>query len=204
MGIALDLVAVHVSAGIAFVSVADDELLVGDSLAQELPLIARQKSGAAAAPQLGGLDLLDDQLRLVVDQRLIKRLVATDRDVLLDVVGIDQPAITQHDLLLSLEKGNVVPRGYVGKAVAVADGSGDMVPPLDLAVDEAGIDIARGEIVQNTFGVVGLHPMQDQKRPARDANIDQRLVAARSEADHAGEIKVRSTAVDLLDESVVK
>ena len=43
MGIALDLVAVHVRAGVAFIGVADDELLVGDGFAQEFPLVAGQK-----------------------------------------------------------------------------------------------------------------------------------------------------------------
>ena len=66
-------------------------------------------AGAAAAAQLGGLDLLDDHLRVGVDQHLIERLVAADGDVLLDIVGADQAAVAQHDLLLRLEEGNVVP-----------------------------------------------------------------------------------------------
>ena len=69
--IAFDLVAVHVSAGIAFVRVADDVLLFAFGFAQELPLEAGEESGAAAAAQLGGFDLLDDHLRHGVDQNLI-------------------------------------------------------------------------------------------------------------------------------------
>ena len=69
--IAFDLVAVHVGAGIAFVRIADDVLLVGDGLAQELPLQAGEESGAAAAAQLGGLDLLDHHFRVGVDQHLV-------------------------------------------------------------------------------------------------------------------------------------
>ena len=98
--IALDLVAVHVGAGIAFVGIADDVLLVGHGLAQELPLVAGEEAGAAAAAQLGGLDLLDHHLRVGVDQHLVQRLVAADGDVLLDIVGVDQAAVAQHDLLL--------------------------------------------------------------------------------------------------------
>ena len=49
--IALDLVAVHVSAGIAFVGVADDVFLVGLGLGQEVPFVPGQESGAAAAAQ---------------------------------------------------------------------------------------------------------------------------------------------------------
>ena len=69
--IALDLVAVHVRAGVAFVGIADDVLLVGRGLAQELPLEAGEEAGAAAAAQFGGLDLLDHQLGIGVDQHLI-------------------------------------------------------------------------------------------------------------------------------------
>ena len=69
--IAFDFVAVHVRAGIAFVRIADDVLLFGDGLAQELPLEPGEKTRAAAAAQLGGLDLLDHQFRVGVDQHLI-------------------------------------------------------------------------------------------------------------------------------------
>ena len=79
-------------------------------LGQEIPLVAGQESRAAAPAQPGRLDLLDHVLRAPVDQHLVKRLVAADRNVLLDVRRIDQPAVAQHDLLLSLEEGNRVPR----------------------------------------------------------------------------------------------
>ena len=69
--IAFDLVAVHVRAGVAFVRVADDVFLVGRGLAQKLPLEAGEEARAAAPAQLGGLDLLDHQLRVGVDQHLI-------------------------------------------------------------------------------------------------------------------------------------
>ena len=71
MRIAFDLIAVHVGAWIAFICIADDVLLFGCCLAQELPLKAGEKSRAAAAAQLGSLDLLDDHFRLGVDQDLI-------------------------------------------------------------------------------------------------------------------------------------
>ena len=77
---------------------------VGRGLAQELPLEAGEEAGAAAAAQLGGLDLLDHHLRVGVDQHLVERLVAADGDVLLDIVRADQAAVAQHDLLLRLEE----------------------------------------------------------------------------------------------------
>ena len=69
--IAFDLVAVHVGAGVAFVGIADDVFAVGDGLAQELPFEAGEEARAAAAAQLGGLDLLDHHFRVGVDQHLI-------------------------------------------------------------------------------------------------------------------------------------
>ena len=39
-------------------------------------LHAGRVAGAAAPAQLGGLDLLDDRLRLAVDQHLVERLIA--------------------------------------------------------------------------------------------------------------------------------
>ena len=58
MGIALDLIAVHVRARVALVRVADDVFSAG-GLAQKLPLDAGRVTGAAATAQLGCLDLLD-------------------------------------------------------------------------------------------------------------------------------------------------
>ena len=91
--VALDLVAVHVGAGIALVRVADDVLGVALGLAQELPLAAGGEAGAAAPAQLGGLDLLDHRFRIAVDEYLVQRLVTAHGDVLLDVVRADQPAV---------------------------------------------------------------------------------------------------------------
>ncbi len=101
MRITLDLVAIHVGAGIAFIRIADDEFLLGLCFRQELPLVAGEIAGAASSSQFCRLDLLDDCVGLSIDQSLIKRLIAPDRDVFLYVIRIDQAAITQHDLLLT-------------------------------------------------------------------------------------------------------
>ena len=77
---------------------------------QELPFIAGQESGAAAAAQLRGLDLLDHVLRPAVDQHLVERLVSAHADVFFNVVRIDESAIAQNDLLLAFEERHFVPR----------------------------------------------------------------------------------------------
>ena len=121
MRIALNLVAVHVSAGIAFIGVADDVLRVGLGLGQEIPLIAGEEARAAAPAQPGGLDLLDDSICAAVDQHLVERLVAAHRNVLLNVRGIDEAAVAQNDLLLPLEERNRVPGSDLRVALSVFD-----------------------------------------------------------------------------------
>ena len=165
--IALDLVAVHVGAGIAFIGIADDVLLIRLGFGQELPLVAGQVSRAAASAQLGGLDLLDDELRPAVDQHLVQRLVPADRDVFLDVIGIDEAAIAQNDLLLAFEERHFVPQRHFGIAVPVLDGRRDVVPLFDFAIDQIGREVSAGDVVQNACGIVRLHSTQDHQRQAR-------------------------------------
>ena len=136
-------------------------------LAEELPLEAGEVAGAAAPAQLGGLDLLDDQLRVGVDQDLVERLVAADGDVLFDVVRADEAAVAQHDLLLRLEERHVVPERDVGEAGAVLDVGGEVVPLLDLAEGEVFWDAAAGEVVEDAADVAGLDALQDDQRACR-------------------------------------
>ena len=121
MRIAFDLVAVHVSAGIAFVRVADEVFLVGLCLGQEVPLVARQESGTAAAAKFGGLDLFDHHLGSAVNEDTVKCLVAAYPYVFFNVIRIDEPAIAQNDLLLAFEEWHFVPQRYFGVSVAVPD-----------------------------------------------------------------------------------
>ena len=119
MRIALDLVAVHVSAGVALIGVADDVLGVSLGLGQEIPLVAGEEACAAASAQPGGLDLLDHGSLRAVDEHLVEGLVSADGDVFLDVGGIDQAAVAQNDLLLPLEERDRVPGRDLRIALAV-------------------------------------------------------------------------------------
>jgi hypothetical protein len=114
MRVALDLVAVHVSAGVALVGVADDVLGVGLGLGQKIPFVAGEEARAAASAQPGGLDLLDYIVRAPVDQHFVEGLIAAHRDVLLDVRGVDEPAVAQHNLLLPLEERDRFQEGISG------------------------------------------------------------------------------------------
>ena len=97
-------------------------------------------SGAAAPTQLGSLDLLDDVLGPAIDQDLVERLIAADRDVFLNVVRIDEAAVAQDNFLLAFEEWDFVPRRHLRIAVAVLDVRSDVVPLFDLAIDQVGGD----------------------------------------------------------------
>src|SRR5208337_561443 len=122
VGITLDLVAVHIGAGIAFIGIANDVFSIGLGLGHELPLVAGQVARATASAQFGSLDLLDDGLRPAVDEHLVQGLVSADRDVFLNVIGIDEAAIPQNDLLLAFEERHFVPQRNFGIGMPVLYG----------------------------------------------------------------------------------
>ena len=148
--IALDLVAVHVGAGIALVGVADEELALGGGLAQEFPFLTGRVAGAAPPAQAGFLDLVVGRLGLAVDQHLVEGLVAADGDVFLDVVGIDQPGVAQDDLLLAAEERHLVPQRDVAEAGAIVNVRGEMVPFLDAAQRQVGGDGLGRHVVEDS------------------------------------------------------
>ena len=195
MRVAFDLIAVHVSAGVALVGVADDVLDVGLGLGQKIPLVAGEEAGAAAATQPGGLDLLDHGVFAAVDEHLVEGLVAADGDVFLNVGGVDEAAVAQDDLLLAFEEREGVPGRDLRVALAVFDVAGDVVPLFDLAEDEVGRHDAGGDALKNAAGIVGLHAMEHDERAAGKADADQRLLKAGAEAADAGELGRRGRRV---------
>ena len=109
MRIALNLVAVHISAGVSLIGVTDNVLGVGLGLGHKIPLVACEKAGAAASAEPGGLDLFDNAVGAAVDQHLVKSLIAAHSDVFLNVRRIDETAVAQNNLLLPLEERDCVP-----------------------------------------------------------------------------------------------
>jgi hypothetical protein len=76
------------------------------------PLDAGWEPAAAAAPQAGQLDLLDDLLRGHLAERLGQRRVPVPGDVVADPLGIDQPAVPQDHQLLLGEEGDLAERRH--------------------------------------------------------------------------------------------
>ena len=104
--IALQHRAVHESAGIAFVGIAKDILLVRLVGSRKAPLDAGREAAAAAPAQAGVLDGLDDLLRRHFGQHLAESHIAVHRDVFVDDLRVDDAAVAQrHALLLFVESG---------------------------------------------------------------------------------------------------
>ena len=99
MRIALQHSTVHISAGIAFVTIADDELLIAHSLTHEAPLRAGGESGAAASSQAGLGYLIYDFLGLHLSYCLAQSLVAVPRDILLNTLGVHILIMHNPDIL---------------------------------------------------------------------------------------------------------
>jgi hypothetical protein len=202
MRVALDFVPVHVGAGVAFIRVADDVLLRRHRLAQKIPFLAGGKPGAAAPAQFGGFDLLDDHVGPVVDEHVVKRLIAAHGDVLFHIVGIDQPAVAQNDLLLAFEKGDVAPGRNVGVAGSVLDLRGDMVPILNLAEGQVRGDLPHHHVINDLVDLLALHPVENHQGPAGEPDIHQRLLGAETEAAHAGQKDIQAALVDGIGKGV--
>ena len=150
---------------------------------------------APAAPaQLGRFDLLDHHIRPVIDEHVEQRLITADRHVLFHVIGIDQPAIAQHDLLLALEERNIAPGGDVGVTVPVLDLRRDVVPILNLAERQVGGNITHHDVIEDLVDVLALHPVENYQRPAGQPDVHQRLLRAETKAADAGQMDIQSRA----------
>ena len=127
---------VHEGAGVALVAVADDVLGLAGRRGRELPLQARREPGAAAAAQTGGEHLLDELLGPHRRERLARGLVAAPREVLVDVLRVDDPDVAQRDALLRLVERDVV-------------GAGDALAGRRVGVEELLDHVATGEVLRD-------------------------------------------------------
>ena len=166
---------------------------------------AGEETRAAAAAQLGGLDLLDHQLRVGVDQHLVKRLVAAHGDVLFDIVGADEAAVAQHDLFLRLEeRQRRCQERDLGKAGAVLDVGGQVVPLFDLAQGQDLRDAAFAATSSRMRAdVARLDAPQHHQRLAGQAHIHQRFLRAESEAADRRQLDVAALLADGFGEGMV-
>ena len=96
MGIRLENAAVHESARIALVGVAEYVLDVTGGLGCEFPLQSGRESGAAAAPQTGVQDFPDDVFRFHLGEGFGHSGVSVPGDVFLNFFRVDQTPVSQN------------------------------------------------------------------------------------------------------------
>ena len=102
VGVALQHGAVHERARIALVGVAADEFhpVGAHRVVCHLPLAPGGEACAAAAPEPGGQDGVDDLLRGLLSEGAAQGLIAAGADVLVNVLGVDDAAVAQRDAAL--------------------------------------------------------------------------------------------------------
>ena len=110
--------AVHERAGVSFVSVADDELLVSLSAAHHAPLASGGEACAASSSQSGLENFLYYIFRFHRGQRFDEGPVAVESYVLLDAPRVDQSVEEKDDPSLALVELDVL----VGRGRLVGDG----------------------------------------------------------------------------------
>ena len=74
----------------------------------EVPFEPGRETRASAAAQAGGLELVDDVVGFISKSASLEAGVAVARDVLVDVLGVDDAAVAQHDAELLLVELDVL------------------------------------------------------------------------------------------------
>ena len=106
MRIAFKNTSVHECAGVAFVGVADNILLVSLVCGGKAPFESGRESAAASSAQSGILDYLDNLLGSKLGKALCKSLIAVVCDIFVNVFGVDYAAVAKRDsVLLLIELG---------------------------------------------------------------------------------------------------
>ena len=104
VGVALQKRSIHVSPGVAFVGVADDDFLAGFLLSRELPFFPRGEPGAAASPQAGSGDGVDDGRRRH-GQGLAQGGIPAQGKILMDFGRIDAAAFFHDKAFFPIKTG---------------------------------------------------------------------------------------------------
>jgi cytochrome c551/c552 len=104
--------AVHISAGIAFVSITNKVLWLSGGLPGGLPFAPCWESAPAAAAQSRASHLIDDLLGAQAAQAIFQRSISTPGCVFCQAFRIDRAGVSQHDFALAGKEGLLVEGGY--------------------------------------------------------------------------------------------
>ncbi len=184
--VALDQGPVHESARVALVGVADEIPLAAVGLPAGLPFAPRREAGAAPAPETGALDRIQHLLP-GHGEAVLESPVPVPGEVMVEIIGVDDPAVAENDPHLRLEHGHVEePREAV--IARVAEMPGEMVR-RDFALFEEGVEERRH--------VLGADVRIADPRPARHLDIDERLQVARADAAHRNDPGVDALPLEI-------
>ena len=125
MGVAFQDAAIHEGARVPLVRVADDELPLTLHLGDEAPLEPGGVSRTATPPQTALGDGVHHVDRLQLPQGVVERLVPVGGDVVLNLFGINLPAVLQDDRHLAGEEGVAEIRLAGGGDAAARQGGDD-------------------------------------------------------------------------------
>ena len=110
---------IHERTWVTLVGVTDHILLVSFVGTAEAPLQTSGEAGAATTTKTGFLDILDGSFGIISFQNAGEGFVTVAGDVLVDVFGVDETAVTQSDTHLFLVEAHVFGVGFVLLALGV-------------------------------------------------------------------------------------
>src|SRR5208337_2546478 len=92
---------------VSFVAISDDVLGRPLLPAANSPLNAGRKSGPTSAPQPGACDLFDHRFRGQCCQNLLQRSIAVPRDIVLNLLRVDDGLVPEDDERLLAEEREI-------------------------------------------------------------------------------------------------
>ncbi|MBA7597891.1 hypothetical protein ES703_04898 [subsurface metagenome] len=101
MGVSLKDGAIHEGTRVAFVSIADNVLLLTKGISAELPLARCGEASTASAPEAGLCDLFNDSLRCHLQKSFLQCLVPAAVNIVINFLGVNVSAVSQYYALLS-------------------------------------------------------------------------------------------------------
>ena len=135
VGVALHNALIHESAGVALVAVAHDVLHIGHIAPHALPLAPGREASAASSAEARVRDLRADLRVGHLKQRLLQCLIAAQRQIFLQILGVGLPGVLQDQPLLVLIEGNIV-AVLIAHAVLLIEQALDDLAAEDGLVDD--------------------------------------------------------------------
>ena len=162
MGVAFKNGTVHECAGVAFVSVTADILLVRSVCCCKAPLETGGEAAAASAAETGILDNLNNLLRGHFGENLTESSITVHSNVLFDDFGVDNAAVTKSNTVLSLVESGVAEGSGLALCSSllldlfgniVIDQSLDYTTLVEMLANDVNNILSGNVLIENAFGI---------------------------------------------------